>query len=33
MTASIIALLVLLLIVNLVGGGLVWYLKNHPPGH
>ncbi|TCT22883.1 hypothetical protein EDC35_102214 [Thiobaca trueperi] len=33
MTSSVLSLLMLLVIVNVIGGALIWYLKHHPPGY
>jgi formate/nitrite transporter FocA (FNT family) len=33
MTTSLMALLITLLVVNLIGAALIWYLKHHSHGH
>lgn len=33
MTTSLIALLITLLVVNVMGGALIWYLKHHSQHH
>jgi len=33
MTTSLTALLITLLVVNLIGAALIWYLKHHSHGH